>query len=564
MSREDAWTAIVERARDRLATRRARIALRRRLGLVLLFAMVVSIARIVVWPLTDHDALLIGVPRALVLGVSAFVLGSAVVWLVARRRPSVLQTARELDAALGLPDVIGSGVSLSEDGPFEALARRRAAEALAGCDVAKLLPHPRVIPSAGRVVLGGLALLIAAMVGGYERSVVTALTTPPTSAELAAAEELAEAARALVEERDETRRDDEEAATAERSPEARAESLARAAQRALARGDRERALQRIDELRRTVGERSAAAEGLDRLADQLARHLDTASPSTPPSPSPSNPSGAPRGAGARPQSAEEQMRLLARRLRDPSAAGQTAEERERTLERLARSADEARRSGRGRESEQLAEALSRAQAALAEGRAEDAARALEEAAARADRLSEARERAASAGEALARLLERAGLLERAVQLARLGEAGEGEPGEGMAFRDGEGEGAGEPGGEGSARGLAEGLAARLAALGLAEGPPGVSHGPGGRGSDRRTERSGLPTHGDVHARSQVREGERAVGVLRGLGRNAEAEREYADVYPSYGAVAEDALSDERIPAARREAVRRYFEAIRPE
>lgn len=258
------------------------------------------------------------------------------------------------------------------------------------------------------------------------------------------------------------------------------------------------------------------------------------------------------------------MRLLARRLRDPSAAGQSAEERERTLERLARSADEARRSGQGRESEQLAEALSRAQAALAEGRAEDAARALEEAAERADRLAEARERASREGEALARLLERAGLLERAVQLARLGESGEGETGEGMAFGAGEGEGAGEPGGEDNARGLAEGLAARLAALGLAEGPPGVSHGPGGRGSDRRTERSGLPTHGDVHARSQVREGERAVGVLRGLGRNAEAEREYADVYPSYGAVAEDALSDERIPAARREAIRRYFEAIRPE
>ncbi|MCU0672094.1 MAG: hypothetical protein MUE69_04805 [Myxococcota bacterium] len=563
MSRGDAWTAIVERARDRLATRRARIVLRRRLGLVLLVAVLASIARIVLWPLTDDDALLIGVPRALALGLSAFVLGSIGVWLVARRRPSVLQAACELDAALGLPDVIVSGVSLQEDGPFEALARRRAADALVGRDVARLLPHPRVIPSAGRVVLGALALLIAAVVGGYERSVATALVSPPTGAELAAAEELAEAARALAEEREETRRE-EDAATAERSPEARAESLARAAQRALARGDRERALERIDELRRTVGERSAAAEGLDRLADQLARHLDAASPSTPSPPSPSNPSGARAGSASRQRSAEEQMRLLARRLRDPSASGQSAEERERTLERLARSADEARRSGQGRESEQLAEALSRAQAALAEGRAEDAARALEEAAARADQLSEARERAAREGEALARLLERAGLLERAVQLARLGEAGE--PGEGMALGEGEGEGAGggEPGGEGNARSLAEGLAARLAALGLAEGPPGVSHGPGGRGSDRRTERSGLPTHGDVHARSQVREGERAVGVLRGLGRNAEAEREYADVYPSYGAVAEDALSDERIPAARREAIRRYFEAIRPE
>lgn len=567
MDREDAWTAIVERARHRLATRRARLVLRRRLGLALLLAVLASIARIAVWPLTDDDALLAGVPRALLLGLSTFIVVSLGVWMVARRRPTTLHAARVLDAALGLPDVVASGVSLREPRPFETLARQRAATALQGRDVAKLLPHPRLLPSGWRVVLGTFVLLLAALVGGYERSVVTALTSPPTINELAAADELAEAARALAEERDAAPREEEDAVAAERSPEARVEALARSAQRALARGDRERALERLEELRRTVSERSAAAQGLDRLADRLARHLETASPSTPPSPS--TPSSASRDAssGSSPRSAEERMRLLARRLRDPSAGAQTAEERERTLERLARAADEARRSGQGRDSEQLADALSRAQSALSEGRAEDAARALEEAAARADRLTEAREREMRETEALARLLERAGLLERAVQLARLGESGEpGERGEGMAFGEpGSADGVGQPGsGAGDTRGLAEGLAARLAALGLAEGPPGVGHGPGQRGSDRRTERSGLPTHGDVHARSQVREGERAVGVLRGLGQNAEAEREYADVYPSYGAVAEDALADERIPAARREAIRRYFEAIRPE
>lgn len=259
------------------------------------------------------------------------------------------------------------------------------------------------------------------------------------------------------------------------------------------------------------------------------------------------------------------MRLLARRLREQGPSGLSAEERERTLERLARAADEARRSGEGREADRLAEALSEAQAALSDGRAEEAARALEEAAARADRLAAERARSNAQAEALARLLERAGVLERAMQLTRLGESSEaGEALAALPMGLGEGDEGRAPGeGRGEARGLAEGLAARLAALGLAEGPPGVSRGAGARGSDRRGDARAIPTRGDVHARSEVREGERAVQVLQGLGQNAEATHEYADVYPSYGAVAEDALASEQVPAARREAVRRYFEAIRP-
>ena len=73
----------------------------------------------------------------------------------------------------------------------------------------------------------------------------------------------------------------------------------------------------------------------------------------------------------------------------------------------------------------------------------------------------------------------------------------------------------------------------------------------------------LAKRGDLHARSVIREGERAVQALRGLGAGGEAETGYADVYPGYGAIAEEALAREDVPAARRAAVRAYFEAIRP-
>jgi hypothetical protein len=62
----------------------------------------------------------------------------------------------------------------------------------------------------------------------------------------------------------------------------------------------------------------------------------------------------------------------------------------------------------------------------------------------------------------------------------------------------------------------------------------------------------------------VGEGERAVQAIHGLGRGGEAPAAYREVFPSYDAAAEEGIADERIPAARRDAVRRYFQAIRPD
>lgn len=68
--------------------------------------------------------------------------------------------------------------------------------------------------------------------------------------------------------------------------------------------------------------------------------------------------------------------------------------------------------------------------------------------------------------------------------------------------------------------------------------------------------------GDLQARTDVREGERAVSAIQGLGRGDDA-RAYRDIFPSYDSAAEDGLKDELIPAARRSAARRYFSSIRP-
>ncbi len=176
-------------------------------------------------------------------------------------------------------------------------------------------------------------------------------------------------------------------------------------------------------------------------------------------------------------------------------------------------------------------------------------------------------RLAEARLALARraeLAERAGAAERALQLARMGR--DGEEADGLLLGE-EGDGEGPPGGEegaGAGRRLSDTILHRLTALGLAQGPSTDPRGPGGPRRTGAPERA-LPTQGDAHARSHVDAvGERAIAVLEGLGRNGDPTAELREVYPSYGVQVEEALADERIPAARRRTVRRYFESIRPE
>jgi hypothetical protein len=67
----------------------------------------------------------------------------------------------------------------------------------------------------------------------------------------------------------------------------------------------------------------------------------------------------------------------------------------------------------------------------------------------------------------------------------------------------------------------------------------------------------------VAAESQLGEGPRAILAIRGLGKGTDPPKEYHDVFPAYDTLVEEGLNDDRIPAARRHAVRRYFQSIRP-
>jgi len=569
--------SLVARARRRLARAASRRLLSRRGWWIVGIAAVAGCARPLLWPIGDADPLWIGVPRALGFALGSLAFGLLALAALGRRRPDGLRAARQLDAALGLREVLASGHALGGESVAEQLARARAEEVARGVNLRATLPLPSLRPRLRSVALTLLLVVIASAVGGYEAALLDVLTSPPTVAELESAAELEDAAAALA----------EEIAAAEETEELTPESgevesgedpLVREAAGIAAdlrRGRREQALERLQDLRRAGEERTRDGEALDAAMRELARHLETRRRGAEGEGQGREGQGR-EGQGREGQGrAEDQMRLLARRMRE-QGAGQSAEERERTLERLSRAADRARRQAergeRGSEGmRRMAEALHRAADALTERRAEDAARALEQAAQRAAQLQRERAAARREAEALARLLERAGLVERDVQLAMLGRDGgerpEGQQGEGQQGHGQQGDG---QQGEGAARrGLAEGLAARLAALGLAEGPRRAGNGRGGRDDGRPgprrpgPRRDPLDTQGDLHAASTVREGERAVQVLQGMGRNGAAEEGYEDLYPSYGAIAEDALASEDVPLARRDAVRRYFERIRP-
>ncbi len=570
---------VVARARRRLVRISGRDLLRRRGAWAFGAALLVAALRPLLWPLGDDAALWEGLARAAVLFGGALGLGLAIVLSLGRRRgPSLLGAARALDEVGAHPEVIASGFVFGRDpeaSPVVSLARRRAEGVAAQTDVTKAFPLEPLRPKRRTTLVLAPFFALALLIGAYDPVRVAALLDPPTGLETegadvlsAAAERFAaaaedEAERAPDRERDAASRPGRASSDDRESMRELADRARRAAD-AARRGDRERALSELGEVGRAGRERSARERALSRTLSRLSDSLESRS-----------------GDGARPGAGDdpsESLRLLARRTRERArnAGSPEAEaERQRTLERLSRAAEAMRREAEqtgSEEARRAAEELGRAAEELSRGERRAAAEALERAAAETARMERAREAAARQAEALARLMEASGLLERAVQLAMAGREGEGEGQTGMAMGEGRGQGRGEGEGEGAAQGgasegemaaLRRALAERLAAMGEGEsGRP--APGPGGHIRDRGdAERAGLDVEQGARARSQVGEGERATQAVRGLGQNGEPTRAYREVFPSYGAIAEEVIGDESIPPLRRDAVRRYFEGIRP-
>jgi hypothetical protein len=417
------------------------------------------------------------------------------------------------------------------------------------------------------------AALLALAVGSYDPAVATALAAPPSAIEREAAAELEEAAAeiAAAEKKEAKKPAPERSSKARDKGDERLGSAgpaladkARQAARAARRGDRKGALEKLEELR---------AEGQARAGDLSKALRKVAEALAPPSAEKAG-SGAPAGRESAP-SAAESTRLLAEKLQKPEGGpGEARESNERTLERLERAAEEARRAASesgSKEASEAARSLSRAAADLKRGDRAAASQALAEAAQRMASMEQAREAARREAEAIADMLERSGMLERAVQAAMLGREGEGqgekgEKGEGKGEGQGQGEkGEGQGGKPGAGAELRAAILARLVAMGAAETKSFDQPGSGPHIADRqRSKRAALPVEGAIKAPSQVGEGPRAIQAMQGLGRGTEPPKEYREVFPSYDAAAEEGLADERVPAARRAAVRRYFQAIRPE
>jgi hypothetical protein len=345
---------------------------------------------------------------------------------------------------------------------------------------------------------------------------------------------------------------------------------AKEAARAARRGDRRGALEKIEELRSAGQQKAARAGDIGATLRKVAEALGPAGEGK------SGGSGKEAGSATSSKDAAESMRLFANKMKSADGgAGAGGESKERVLERLERAAEEARRGageGKGQDASEAARALSRAAESLRRGDREAASQALAEAAERAAAMEQARAEAAAEAMAIMEVLEKSGALERAIQMAMLGRDGEavavagGEQGGGKGGKEGEGQGA-SGGKQSGGSALRRALLARLAAMGAASPPEGAdaSNGSGPHQPDRgRSKRDAIAASGSIRAPSQVGEGPRAIQAINGLGRGTEPPDAYREVFPTYDAAAEEGLADERIPAQRRAAVRRYFQSIRPE
>lgn len=540
---------VVAAARRRLARLHVRSSIHRRGAVLLGAAALCAASRPLLWPLDEAPAWH-ALARAVILAAVGSAVALALIMIHAwRDRPSMLASARRLDGALGLAEVIGSGFAFERDRRDDAMARlavERARRALDAVTVDELLapePRARSRAEARRQAALCVAAALALGVGAIDPLLVERVLHPVTGEEARAAEALRRAAEAL--------------GSADPPKDAMSAAVADAARRASAaveRGDRRRARDALDEMR-------SAARAAEADRREQARALRAVR------------EGAERDGASSARTASEALSNLRSEL---EASGRDAQALRKLAERLERAAAAARaasaaaaagakasggraagREGTGAERREgktaegrsawsrAAEALAEARAAAARGDAESAKRATE----RAEREIAALEEADASGRATARtrLADSAAELDRSLYAAMRGGPREGSTAGG---RDGRRE---DSDGDPAARSPRASSGGRD---GNGPGPGRASDAPGG------PEQRGLRVSGDLQVRSDVREGERAVSAIEGMGRGGDP-RAYREIFPSYDTVVEDGLREDAVPAARRPTVRRYFSSIRP-
>jgi len=564
--------AVAAAARRRLGRLELRRAASRRVAVVCGAAAVSAASRPLVWPL-DEGAPWKAVLRATLLAAVGASIALGIVLLRAwRGRPSLLASVRRLDEALGLAEVIASGFAFERDGRSDEMASfatDRARSAVEGVALERVLVPERRVRSARerRWLAAALAAMVLGLaVGSVDRLVVERAIHPLTSREAAAAAELKKAAEHAAANAPHGL-DDPKSPNAQKLLDA-----ARRASEAAKRGDRRAAQEALDEMRTAARALEAEQREQARSLRSIRDELEGASAAAK--------GGREAGARAAAPSARRSAtasEALARLAEELASSSADKEALRQMLEHLQRAESAARVAGeklasgksgggevdgkRSKGENARSAAWSRAAAALKEAR-EAAARGDAEAAkramARAERELAALEKASgdpSSVGALAQLADWASELDRAMDAAMRGapssKASGSEPGN--DGRDGR-----EPGAGGEDTAGARG--ARSKGNGEPSGAPG--DGPGGADRTPGPEQRRLKIDGDLQARTDVREGERAVSVLQGMGRGGDP-KAYGEIFPSYDTVVEDGLREDSVPAARRPIVRRYFSSIRP-
>ena len=524
MTEEKSLMPLARAAERRLGRLHVWAAIRQRVTSIAGAAAAGAALRPFVWPL-HHESPALSAGRALAFAAASSLLVTTVIVVrVWRSRPSLLAATRRIDGALGLSEVIASGVAFERGKRSDEMALfaiSRAHEAAAGADPKKLLrsePVPR--PKWFRLMIAMAAAGI--LFGAVDRLVVERVVRPVTSSERAAAAGLKNAAT-------EAKREAPKDPLAEPSPneQAMAEAAKRAAE-AAERGDRRGAMEALEDMRKA--ERALHAEERDRakslraLRDELTAKKD----------------------GARAASASEAIADLERELAESPSKETLAELAER-LDKAEQAARAASKSA-GTEAERAAfrraaEALKEAKDAAQRGDAAAAKKALEKAQKELSSLEDKSKRGKNG--AASKMSQEASRLDRSLRAGA----------EGKEPSDGEGDG--KNGDKGKGGGPSK---EKNSKDGKAQSPGAGGGGPGDREALQDPKR--LKLNGDLQARTDVREGEKAVSAIEGMGKGGDP-KAYQEIFPAYDTVVEDGLREDNVPAARRTTVRRYFQSIRP-
>lgn len=534
MTGDTSLIPLARAAERRLGRLHVWASVRQRVTLIAGAAAIGAALRPLLWPL-HHASPALSAARALGFGAAgALLVTTAIVARAWRSRPSLLAATRRSDGALGLQEVVASGVAFERaerEGEMAALAISRAHQATRGVDPTKLFavePVPR--PRWFRLMIALAA--VGLFLGAVDRLLIERAMHPVTSSERAAAEGLRSAASRIGKEASK-----DELLNPSANEKAMAEAARRAAE-AAERGDRKGAMEALDDLRKA--ERALQAEERDRSKSLRALRDELTA----------------KKSGAHAASASEALAELERELAEPP----TKEDLVKLAARLENAEQAARAAAQqaGTDAEKAAwtraaDALAEAKAAAQRGDAAGAKKALAKAQKELSSLEDRSKSVSGKSSASAKLSREATALDRSLRAGAEGKEAGGDPrdGDGKGGKGGKGEGDKGKGGSPSKDG--------------APSEKGQNPGPGGGGPGDRDplkDPKRLKLNGDLQARADVREGEKAVSAIEGMGKGGDP-KAYQEIFPAYDTVVEDGLREDNVPAARRSTVRRYFQSIRP-